>query len=48
MLSGSDLVMLGFCENTKLPELLVEVFHKCRNSGLDCSEIMVVKLLTLG
>ena len=48
MLSGSNLVMLGFCKNAELPELLIEVFHESRNSGLDCSEIMVVKLLTLG
>ena len=48
MLSGSNLVMLRFCKNSDFPKLLVEVFHVFGNAGLDCTEVMVVKLLTLG
>ena len=47
MLCGCDLVVLGLCENSELPELLVKISHVFGNSRLDSAEIMVVKLLTL-
>ena len=40
--------MLGLCEDAELPELLVELLHVSRDSGLDGAEVVVVKLLTLG
>ena len=45
MLSGSDLVMLGFGVNAEFPKLLVKLFHECRNSRLYASEIVILKLL---
>ena len=40
--------MLGLCEDAELPELLVELLHVSRYSGLDGAEVVVVELLTLG
>lgn len=37
--------MLGFSINAEFPKLLVKLFHKCRDSRLDYTEIMILKLL---
>ena len=34
MLAGSNLIMFCLGRNSKLPELLIQVMHKCCNSGL--------------
>ena len=47
VLCGCDLVMLCFGEDTKLPQLFVEVRHIRLDTRLDDSEIVVVKLLPL-
>ena len=48
MLGRGHLVVLGLGQNAQLPELLVQVRHILRHTGLDNAEIMVVHLLTLG
>ena len=48
MLRGRNLVVLGLCRNTELPEFDVEVFHIRTDSLTDCSKIVVLKLLSLG
>ena len=48
MLCGCDLVMLGLCKNTKLPQLLIEILHISSYTGLDNTKIMVIHLLSLG
>ena len=48
VLSRRYFVVLCLCENTEFPQLLVKVFHVCRNSRLDCAEVMVVHFLTFG
>ena len=47
MLCGRYLVVLGFCKNTQLPQLVVQLFHKCLNAWLYNSEIVILKLLPL-
>ena len=47
MLRWGSLVMFCFCVNAQPPQLLVNVFHVCGNSGFYGAEIVVVKLLTL-
>ncbi len=47
VLSGSNLVMLGFRKHAELPQLLVEISHICGDARLYDAEIMVVKLLSL-
>ena len=47
VLCGCDLVMLCFGEDTKLPQLFVEIGHIRLDTRLDDSEIVVVKLLPL-
>ena len=48
VLRRCDLVMLGLGKHAELPELLVELLHKRRDTRLYRSVVMVVKLLTLG
>ena len=47
VLSGGDLVMLGFCHDAKLPKLVIQLLHKGGDARLDRAEIVVVKLLPL-
>ena len=47
MLCRGNLVMLCLRQNAQLPELLIQFFHIGRNTRLNCSEIMVVHLLSL-
>ena len=47
MLCRGDFVMLCLCQNTQLPEFLIEFFHISGNPWLDHSEIMIVHLLSL-
>ena len=46
MLCRSHLIVLCLCRNSDFPQLLVDILHKRRNSLTDCSEIVIVKLLT--
>ena len=39
--------MLCLSKNTEFPKLIVKVSHESCNSCLDCTEVMVVKLLSL-
>ena len=48
MLSGRNLVVLGFGEYAELPKLLVKLLHELRNARLQLSEVVVIKLLSLG
>src|SRR5699024_12857487 len=48
MLTRSNSVMLCLGINTKSIQLLVNISHLCRNSGLDCSKVVILHLLTLG
>ena len=48
MLCGSDFVMFRFREYAEFPKLFVQLLHECGNAGLDCAEVVVVKLLSLG
>ena len=48
VLSGCNLVMLCFCKDAKFPEFIVQIFHESLNTGLDNTEVMVVKFLSLG
>ena len=47
VLCGSHLVMLGFGRDPKLPELLIQFFHKCFHTRLDGTEIVVIHFLSL-
>ena len=40
--------MLGFRENTELPQLVVEILHIREDARLDRTEVVIVELLTLG
>ena len=48
VLGRRDLVMLGFCKNAELPQLLVKLLHERGNARLYRSVIVVVQLLALG
>ena len=48
MLRRSDFIMLGLGKDAELPELLVQIMHKCLHSRLDRAEVMILHLLTLG
>ena len=48
MLGRRHLVVLGLGQNAQLPQLLVQIGHVFRHTGLDGAEIVVVHLLTLG
>ena len=48
VLRGRRLVVLGLCVYTECPERLVKVRHKCAYSRLERSEIVILKLLSLG
>ena len=48
VLCRSYLVMLRLCQDTQLPQLLVQILHKCRNSGLDHTKVVVIHFLPLG
>ena len=39
--------MFGICQNTKLPQFFVEIFHVFGYDRFDSAEIMVVKFLVL-
>ena len=47
VLGGSNLVVLGFCENSQLPQLFVKVGHIFCDSRLYNAEIVIVHFLTL-
>ena len=47
VLRRCNLVVLCLGEDTELPQLFVEVLHVLRDSWLDCSEVVIIKLLTL-
>ena len=47
MLGRRNLIVLGLCQNSQLPKLSVQIFHKGDHSGLDSAEIMIVQLLPL-
>jgi len=47
MLCRSNLVMLCFCRNTKLPEFYVKVMHISGNLRLQGSEVMILHFLSL-
>ena len=46
--AGRDLVMLRLGQNAELPQLLVQILHERGDARLECAEIMIVQLLTLG
>ena len=46
VLCRSNLIVLGFRRNSDFPQLLVDILHKRRNSLTDCSEIVIIKLLS--
>ena len=48
VLRGRDLVMLGLCKNSELPELFIHLAHERRYSFLDLTEVVVIHFLTLG
>ena len=48
VLGGSNFFMLSLCQNTKAPKLLVKLFHKLGDPGIDGAVIVIVHLLTLG
>ena len=48
VLGRGDLVVLRLGKHAQLPQLVVQLFHKGCNPGLDGAEIVVVQLLTLG
>ena len=47
MLSGSHLIVLGFCKYAQLPKLIVKILHEGLYAAFNNTEIMVVHLLTL-
>ena len=47
VLRGGNLVVLGFGEDSELPELVVQVGHIGRDARLDDAEVVVVQLLPL-
>ena len=48
MLGRGHLIVLRLGQNTQLPELLIQIGHILRHTGLDSAEVMVIHLLTLG
>ena len=48
MLGGSHLVVLGLGQHAQLPQLLIQIVHEGRHTGLDGTEVVVVQLLPLG
>ena len=46
VLCRCSLVVFGFCQNSKLPKLLVKFFHISGNSGFQLTKVMVFKFLT--
>ena len=42
MLRGRCLVMLRLRHDPQLPELLIQLLHKCLDPGLDRAEIMII------
>ena len=40
--------MLGLGIDAQLPELFVQILHKCHNPRLDGTKVMVIHFLTLG
>ena len=47
MLTGCRFVVLGFRENSKTPQLLVQILHVSGNTGTDGAKVMIVKFLAL-
>ena len=47
VLRGRNLVVLGLGQNTELPKLFVQVFHKLSHPGFDGAKIVVVQFLSL-
>ena len=47
MLRRSNLIVLCFCRNTILPQILIELSHEMRNLILDHAEVLIIKLLSL-
>ena len=48
MLCGSDLVVLGLRGNAQLPQLNIQILHVGTDTLTDRSEIVILKLLSLG
>ena len=48
MLGGRNLVMLRFGRNTQLPQLDIQILHVVADTFLDCAEIVILHLLSLG
>ena len=48
VLCGGGFVVLRFGEDPELPELLVQILHKGRNTRLNHAEVVILQLLTLG
>ena len=47
VLSWSNLVVFRLCQDTQLPELVIEFLHKGGNSWLDDTKVMVIHFLSL-
>ena len=48
MLGGRNLVMLRFGRDTQLPQLDIQILHVVADTFLDCAEIVILHLLSLG
>ena len=48
MLCGSDLIVLGLSGNAQLPQFNIQILHVGTDALADCSEIVILKLLSLG
>ena len=47
VLGGSHLVVFRLGKHADLPELFVKILHESRNAGLDLTEVVILKLLSL-
>ena len=48
VLGGCCFVVLGLGEDAEFPQLVVQVLHKCGNSGADRAKIVILQLLSSG
>ena len=47
VLAGGDLVVLGLCGHSELPQLGVKLLHEAADGGADGAEVVLLELLTL-
>ena len=47
MLTGGNFIVLGFCGDSQLPKLVIELFHEVVNGGAYGTKVVIVKLLSL-